>query len=176
MNFKFQIIQDMHKRRGDDHAKNILITLGITLAVPFVTKIPDLFTRLIFLFMLFFGMYMVLLDSIRYISRTSLLNKAKKNSQIYDFYLVNTEVLHPDHSESSIVLTFESNSGLFNDTITHDPYVFTKYFESLDKEEFEPITFNAYLMNDTFIMSESEIVSKIHQRRSQANPAYKWVK
>ena len=176
MDFKFQIIQDMHKRRGDDHAKNILMTLGIAVAVPFVLKIPDLTFRLVFTFMLFLAMYMILLDSIRYITATSLLNKAKKNSQIYDFYLVNTEVLHPDHSESSIVLTFESNSGLFNDTITHDPYVFTKYFESLDKEEFEPITFNAYLMNDTFIMSESEIVSKIHQRRSQANPVYKWVK
>ena len=33
MNFKFQIIQDMHKRRGDDHAKKILIALGITLAI-----------------------------------------------------------------------------------------------------------------------------------------------
>ena len=38
MNFKFQIIQDMHKRRGDDHAKNILMTLGMAVAVPFVLK------------------------------------------------------------------------------------------------------------------------------------------
>ena len=113
---------------------------------------------------------MILLDSIRYITRTTLLNKAKKNSQIYDFYLVNTEVLHPDHNESSIVLTFESNSGLFNDTITHDPYVFMRYFDSLDKEETEPITFNAYLMNDTFIMSESEIVSKNTSKKITGEP------
>ena len=162
MDLKFKIIQDLHKRKSSGYIKNNLISLVIGITALYVSGIPNIFIRLVFLFILFFGMVIVFFNLISYEMESSLLDKVKEQSQGYDFYLIDKEICKSNSKETSIVLTFKSSEGFFKDTITKGSTEFARYFEQLDKEDVKFKVFRAYLKDDMLLMLESEIIANLH--------------
>mgnify|MGYP000076886594 CR=1 FL=1 len=162
MDLKFKIIQDLHERKGGGYIKNTLMSLGIGIIALFVVDIPNPLIRLVCLFILFFGMVGIFFNLILYTMESSLLDEIKEQSQRYDFYLIDTKIRKPNYKKVSIDLTFKNSQGLFKDTIMQDTTAYARHFERLDKEDLKAKVFRAYLKDDTLIMLESEIISKLH--------------
>lgn len=66
MDLKFKIIQGLYKRKTRGYIKNNLISLVIGITALYVSEIPNIFIRLVFLFILFFGMVVVFFNLISY--------------------------------------------------------------------------------------------------------------
>ena len=161
MDLKFKIIQDLHERKGGGYIKNTLMSLGIGIIALFVVDIPNPLIRLVCLFILFFGMVGIFFNLILYTMESSLLDEIKDSHKVW-FLFIDTKIRKPNYKKVSIDLTFKNSQGLFKDTIMQDTTAYARHFERLDKEDLKAKVFRAYLKDDTLIMLESEIISKLH--------------